>query len=378
MKIVLTGVETNNKGAELMLYAILQEIEREHPEAKVYISRYQVKQGLQYVKTSLRLHFFPYEYMLDKLRINKVLNKLGVPKVKGINFVKGDYYFDGSGFLFSDQCNLWGTTPEWWEDILKYQYNNGTRIVFLPQAFGPIEEEKTKKAIAVLGRYSTILMPRDQVSYNYLKKSGLVDMKKVKKYTDFTSLVEGVFPVGYEHLKGGVCIIPNMKMMTKGGMNYEDYIHLLSAIAKLSKKSGRNIYLLNHEGPKDAELCLRCKESIGEGIEAVTNLNALEVKGLIASAYIVITSRFHGLASSLNCAVPSLATSWSHKYEELFKDYGLDNSCILPLNDIDSAIKRINELLDGDKNKMIRTILENKLPYVKAQTQQMWEMIWRL
>ena len=33
MKIVLWGVETNNKGAELMLYAILQEIERKFPDA---------------------------------------------------------------------------------------------------------------------------------------------------------------------------------------------------------------------------------------------------------------------------------------------------------------------------------------------------------
>ena len=28
MKIVLSGIETNNKGAELMLYAILQEIDK--------------------------------------------------------------------------------------------------------------------------------------------------------------------------------------------------------------------------------------------------------------------------------------------------------------------------------------------------------------
>lgn len=35
MKVVLSGVETNNKGAELMLYAILQEIERRSPGSTI-------------------------------------------------------------------------------------------------------------------------------------------------------------------------------------------------------------------------------------------------------------------------------------------------------------------------------------------------------
>ena len=60
MKIVLSGVETNNKGAELMLYAILQEIERKWPDADVYISQKRIKQGLNYVKSlDLRVALFP-------------------------------------------------------------------------------------------------------------------------------------------------------------------------------------------------------------------------------------------------------------------------------------------------------------------------------
>ena len=51
MKIVLTGVETNNKGAELMLYAILQEVERTFPDAEVYISPNAIPQGLNYLQT---------------------------------------------------------------------------------------------------------------------------------------------------------------------------------------------------------------------------------------------------------------------------------------------------------------------------------------
>lgn len=376
MKIVLSGVETNNKGAELMLYAILQEIERKWPDADVYISQKRIKQGLNYVKTSLRLHYFPLESLIAKTHINAILWRLKLPTIQVYNFIKGDYFLDGSGFLFSDQCKLWGTKPEWWEEILKYQQENGARIIFLPQAFGPIEEQRTKQAITVLNKYSTVIMPREKVSYDFLNNSGLVDMKKVSIFTDFTSLVEGEFPSKYERLKGGICIIPNIRMIDKGGLDYEDYIKLLSDIAKEGNKSGHPVYLLNHEGMKDADLCLRCKESIGEDVVAVTDLTGLEVKGLIASAYMVITSRFHGLASSLNSGVPSLATSWSHKYEELFKDYGLDGGYVLPLNDNSQALCKVKSLLERQENKRVRTIIEGKVPEVKAQTRDMWKVVW--
>jgi len=259
--------------------------------------------------------------------------------------------------------------------MLQPLHKRGCKIVFLPQAFGPVEKASTKKALAILNKYADLLMPREQVSYDYLKESDVVDMKKVKKFTDFTSLVDGIFPKGYEHLRNGICIIPNMKMITQGKISYEDYIRLISTIITEGKKSGHPIYLLNHEGSKDANLCMKCKASVGGDVEAVTILNALEVKGLIASAYMVVTSRFHGLASSLNSCVPALATSWSHKYEELYRDYGLQGY-VLPLDNTDAAINRVKELLDKQENQRIRQHLMVEVPKIKAQTREMWELVW--
>ena len=125
------------------------------------------------------------------------------------------------------------------------------------------------------------------------------------------------------------------------------------------------------------EVRVACKESIGGDVEVLTSLNALEVKGMIASAYMVVTSRFHGLASALNSCVPALATSWSHKYEELYRDYGLEGY-VLPLNSTDAAIKRVKDLLDENENKRIRQHLAVEVPRIKAETRQMWEHIWSL
>ena len=111
--------------------------------------------------------------------------------------------------------------------------------------------------------------------------------------------------------------------------------------------------------------------------EVVTGLNALEVKGLIASAYLVVTSRFHGLASALNSCVPALATSWSHKYEELFKDYGLSD-CVLPLDNLLSVKQRLVPFLSENKNQEMRLHLREQLPKIQAQSRAMWDEIWNL
>ena len=380
MKIVLSGVQTSNKGAELMLYAILQEIERKYPDATVYLPSSRIRQGKEYIKSNLDFRIIPFGGFMAMFHISGILHRLHLPQriITKTNIVKkADWFIDGSGFAFGDQFRLTDTYVEMWEDVLKYAHSDGCKIVFLPQAFGPFERNSSKKILSVLNRYANILIPREQVSYDYLEKSGIVDMRKVRKYTDFTSLVEGEFPKGYEHLQSGICIIPNIQMINKGVISYPEYLNLLTSIIEETRKSGRPVYLLNHAGSKDAELCRKCKQDICGDIEAVTNLNALQVKGLIASAYMVVTSRFHGLASALNSCVPALATSWSHKYEELYKDYALDGF-VLPIESLDLAIARIQELLPEKANLRIRQHLSLQVCKVREETNRMWEEIWRL
>lgn len=380
MKIVLWGVQTNNKGAELMLYAILQEIERKFPDAKVFLSYSRIKQGACYINTNLNFNLTPYSEFVYKKGLYSLFRRLHLPVgiLNRTNIVKdADWFIDGSGFLFSDYSNLTDKLIKMWQDMLHPLRKKGCKIVFLPQAFGPAEKPNTKKFLSLLNENADIILPRERISLEHLQKSGIINMQKVRLFTDFTSLVEGVFPKKYEHLRNGICIIPNFRMIEKGMISYDAYIRLLTVIITEGKKSGHPVYLLNHEGLKDENLCLQCKKNIGGDIEVVTNLNALEVKGLIASAYLVVTSRFHGLASALNSCVPSLATSWSHKYEELYHDYGL-HGYILPLNDNDAVAIRVSELIGSLENNRIREYLELQIPRIKAQTHEMWESVWSL
>ena len=379
MKILLTGVETNNKGAELMLYAILQEIERKFPKATVYISSDRIRQGIDYITTKVDFRVLPFSKIEKDLKLNAAFRILHLPySFMPHNIALGgfDYYLDGSGFRFSDQFNPSHRFAQILDMQLSSMRKKGAKIVYLPQAFGPFEKQGSRDVLSVINRYAAILMPREKVSYEYLERSGVVDMSKVKLFTDFTSLVNGVFPPQYERLKKGICIIPNMQMINKGAISYDDYIDLLVAIIDEGKQSGRPVYLLNHEGVKDEKFAYQCQNSVGGSIEVVTGLNSLEVKGLIASAYLVVTSRFHGLASALNSCVPCLATSWSHKYKELFNDYAMGD-CIIPLDDKNKAMQMLGSFMEESKNQEVRNTLSEVVPRIKKRTHEMWETVWK-
>ena len=79
MKIILNGVETENKGAELMLYAILQEIERKYPEAEVFIPIQDVRQGFGYVHTSLKMKYLPFGWFVKHLHLRYIFKLLQIP-----------------------------------------------------------------------------------------------------------------------------------------------------------------------------------------------------------------------------------------------------------------------------------------------------------
>lgn len=379
MNFLLTGVETNNKGAELMLYAILQEIELKFPGSKVYIEKNRITQGDQYVKTSLDLQTIenPFAKYINFFHINGILRRLHLPLIN--TFVKIpqiDYMIDGSGLHFTDkETNEWFI--KYWGSIFRQARYYNAKIVFLPQAFGPIEKDYSKEEVRLLFEHADLVFAREQVSYGYLSEISGIDMTKLHVCSDFTSLVEGQQPMMFDHLKGAVCIIPNIQMVDKGIVTVNEYISYLQNIINAVSKQGKKVYLLNHEGPDDERLLNICSVKLGNRIEVVSGLNALETKGLISSAFLVITSRFHGVASALNTCVPCLATSWNHKYKCLFEDYSQQN-CILTVKDIETDLLKIERFLDPNFNELVRKQLRIVKPIIRKQTENMWINVWNI
>jgi colanic acid/amylovoran biosynthesis protein len=99
---------------------------------------------------------------------------------------------------------------------------------------------------------------------------------------------------------------------------------------------------------------------------------------LIGESYLVVSSRYHGVVSALNQGVPCLATSWSHKYELLFRDYGIEACLIDVRKDYRSERKKIGMLLDPARYKEIRDKLFTKRKVVREKSEEMWEKVWKV
>jgi colanic acid/amylovoran biosynthesis protein len=228
----------------------------------------------------------------------------------------------------------------------------------------------------MINRYATLFMPREKISYQYCLNGGLRP-EKLQVYTDFTSSVTGEIPAALKHLKGQVAVIPNMRMIDHGTLSLDEYLDKFTAIIRLCQEAGKEVFLLNHEGTEDEKLCEKINARMTSPLPVASNLNALQVKGLIAGSYLVISSRFHGVASALNSGVPCLATSWSHKYEMLFKDFGQEN-CVLNLENFPLALERIQSFLNADTHEHIHKQLLQANEKIAMETKNMWKTIWNL
>ena len=107
-------------------------------------------------------------------------------------------------------------------------------------------------------------------------------------------------------------------------------------------------------------------------MQVVAETHPLLIKGIIGASYAVVTSRFHGLVSALSQGVPCIATSWSHKYEELLAEYDYPQGLIG--KDTDVSI-RVASMLDASVQRTEREHLKAKAVGFKDESKRLWTEI---
>lgn len=375
MIIQIDGINTHNKGAELMLVSILEELDRRLPGSKVYLNPDSV----------LNFEILPKTTLFLKVRIglkigryiNAIFNKLNVKQP--IKYFKENYtpkkvdvLLDASGFKYSDQWNRSLSWIETKEQYYRVTNKKGVKIYFLTQAFGPFETENGKKSIKVIDNYCELIFARDKISLGFLKKV-VVNKNKIFQSCDFTLKTKGKTMEKFCNLRNSIAIIPNKKMISHGGNNVNKYLKLMIGIVNFFMNKGHNVFLLNHEAEGDLKMCEIINSKVENPLEIVSGLSAKEVKGLIGISRLVVSSRFHGVASALSQGVPCLATSWNHKYKMIFEDFG-QKECIL--NSSDPLVLNLEKISSVyDNSTVISSQLRSNKEVLIAQIDQMWDKI---
>ena len=380
MKVVIQGTNNVNKGAELMFCAICQELEKRFPNSVVYISETTTESP--YKSDKIEIQSRKYKSLIafsEKTHLAGILRRIGL----NVQFLHNsdycpknvDLYFNAGGYAIGDIWNHSIRSNRTREVFLQKMKRQGTKIIYLPQALGPFEKPNSKEAAKIILKYADMIYARENTSFNNLFKLG-IDMHNVKIAPDFTPLIKGVYPVELSEYKDSIVVIPNKRMLLEVNVGIDDYVRLIKLLQPKAEKLNKEIVILNHEGNSDLEICNKINKCLGDSLKVVSGLSSLETKGFIASAYAVISSRFHGTASSLSSAVPCISSSWSPKYELLYSDYGLSDM-IVNLKDSNDIDIKISQILNPVQNEQMRQNLLQKVNAIKMMNKQMWNEIYK-
>ncbi len=362
-----------NKGAELMLYAVYEKLKEKYPDANYVM---ETSRDAPYIKRA-RLGFYQkpslFRYGIHFGSVFKYMPKIVRDLLGIVTDEQIDIVIDAAGFAYSDQ---WGTrnTQELASSSKRWK-KNGTKVVLMPQAFGPFNNPKNKKNIAAAIKNVDLLFARDKVSYDYLKNEVKCN-KSINISPDFTNLVKGTVPSDFDRDLNKFCIVPNYRMVDKTeGEKSDAYLPFMIEATRYAHSQGQKPFILVHEGEKDLMLANKIRDAITPEINIITETDPLKIKGILGVSTGTVGSRFHGLVSALSQGVPALATGWSHKYQMLFEDYGFPEG-LLDVQDTKEKLHKTMDILFQDKSRAsLNDIINTNSKKLKKKSEDMWKIV---
>jgi colanic acid/amylovoran biosynthesis protein len=242
--------------------------------------------------------------------------------------------------------------------------------ILMPQAFGPFKTQHQKRKIRDLVNAATVVFARDAQSRLYLEQAG-VDLSKVRVSPDFTASV----PPLETAIPGGdyACIVPNVKLisrMNENAASKKGYIDLLVKCIDRFRERDIQPVLLYHHTQDDNTIYKRVAPELDDDILLIDETDPRKLKFILGRAQVNICSRYHACISSLSQGVPALATSWSHKYEMLYQEYGAPE---LVVDNSSAASSAIDHVLTSQE--ALSSILIEKTGKIKMKIDAMWDMV---
>lgn len=369
-----------NKGAEMMLLSIIENIQTKYPDTTFVMAPSTEKGSQPYSKLS-RLGFkLKFRLRRGKVDISWIGNLIPkkVRDAYGIVLNKEiDIILDASGFSYSDQ---WGTyDTEELKDALTNRDKKNQKFILLPQAFGPFENESNIINIDKALKAADLVFARDAYSMQSLKKVIEPFPKNIFQSPDFTCGLAKSITNEVENKAGMVAIVPNYRMLDKTRKDDRDsYVDNLVEAIKILLANGLKPYFLIHETDLDKGVALEIMSKLKvNDIPCVEEDNPRVIKGYLSVSSFVISSRYHASVSALSQSVPVIGTSWSHKYQELFREYDFEEG----LSELANS-EQIKRLTNSLCNESYRDEVSNKLKInsekVKVENDAMWSSVFEV
>jgi len=348
------GVSPVNRGAQLMLRAVVDRLGGDFDlSSNPWQGDFSARARLGLGQT---LHHYKYRRLSVVVgdRIPRVVgDKFGFVRDKDI-----DAILDASGFAYSDSFSL---DRHQREAFFGRRWSSaGKPKVMLPQAFGPFRDQAKAALTKEIVAQASLVFARDDVSMQYL--SELRTGAEIRRSVDFTI---GLAPAPLDPLMSDdfAAIVPNAKLISSGTTTREQYVSILRAYIGAARRAGLRPVVVVHE---DGDADIADELAAAEGIDVLGHVDPLVLKAMLAQASVVVASRFHAVVGALAMGVPCVALGWSHKYEELMRDFGVAEW----VAKLDDDAPETFDLVNGDA--LGAQTIRDKKPSLVAEVESMW------
>lgn len=362
-KILITGGELENKGAQSMTYIVVDELHKRFPNHKiVLISPFDVNKSEEF-KSNFKFDISVIGDVipvLGKMHLKQRLyyllkgyDKEAYSKTKKF-FEETDMLIDISGYGLGSDWNDY-EVENYLYRILCAKYF-GVKVYLMPQSFGPfnysgIRAVKMNRKIKKVLKYVDVICAREKQGYDILTKQfGLKNVKKTydlvlnNKSVDLRNVFYDIPKLNIPDIKtNSVAIIPNQQNSKFG--NEQEILGIYKEIIDKLISKGKNVYVLRHS-KMDLPICKKIA-GLSENIILLENeFSCVEFNSFVNKFDFVIASRFHSVVHSYKNIVPCVTLGWAIKYSELHD------------------IFKQNDFVFDVRNKMDKTAILNAVDYM--------------
>lgn len=343
MKVLVTGAQFHNKGAQSLLFSVMDMLRKKYDDVDIYfmplddIREYpQDTYKFQLVYGRWDAHMYENQpmkrpYIIALALVRRVIRKGSVRLRDVVQLHKilpeMDLVVDVSGYQltskFSNEAN--NMLLDYIDEAARYNIP----IILMPQSFGPFNYERDKdkmlKRIASTLKKANLIFAREEDGKSLLEKD--FNLTNVKLAPD---LVLQAGELDWENIyyhkpslnlpamktSGNVGIIPNSETVKHG--NEAAILALYKDIIQNLLNLGKTVYIFRHSN--DLDLCKKIYSEFNNvsNVQLIENdFDCIEYSEFVKSFDFIIASRYHAVVHAYKQNVPSIILGWAVKYSSL-------------------------------------------------------------
>lgn len=334
MRVLIYGVNSKNKGSQLLLAATARRLLDWGHQPVVALRDVTARTR----RESSAVGMFSIERLRELRsagldRLPRQLDRF-LPVAADGHF---DYVLDASGFSLTDS---WGMAPVNSRlSRLDRWSKKGIGFTMLPQAFGPFTRPDVAAGVRQVIDYADAVWARDETSRTHVGDLG--SSSPIAVAPDIT-IPLAVAPRD-SRAEGAIIIVPNWNLARRADPSAgSTYVQSLTETANTLLAEGNRVVGMSHEGARDLDL-IRQVAAGAPQMDVVSPSSGIECKEIIAGSKLVVAGRYHALVSALSSGVPAIGHSWSHKYAALMNDFAVTDGLADPLDSQDT-VRRVRAL----------------------------------